>query len=250
MDLRKRFDKQISRQSFSIFAFDNSRVPGRSIRAIGLHLFEQTLAWLQAQHQTHRSSFSVWVKLSAMPWWTGQYCTCLYVGGRAETQPLVNELMSWDSFVEAETDDPCYEDAVLLCHFDPQTATLHLSTPIVAVFVPYATNLAQDDEGEWIWAGERTSVDGEWLADHSALSSAGRVYQGTEDMVQFLSQSVDLHLVKMPPSDIHKLETVRDRLEIGPALVHDILRHSKSVEDIERSLAQVETAYGQNTPLW
>ena len=81
IELRKRFERQIDRQRFYLYAFDNEALPGSSIAAATKYLLDKALLWLQSHPRAYRSSFSMWAKLSATPWFTGQSCTCLYVGG-------------------------------------------------------------------------------------------------------------------------------------------------------------------------
>ena len=140
--------------------------------------------------------------------------------------------------------DPRDYDTILLCYFDPLAGTLHVSPPRVAVFLPNNTNLAQDEAGEWLFAGTRASAEGAWVEDFTAQRRLGGIFQGLDDMTEFFAGSVTIHLEKLPADIIHKLIAVRDNAALGPSMTWDILSNAKSVSDVARFLARVKAVYG------
>lgn len=243
--LRRQYERSLLRQQYYVYAFDTAAVPGPSIAAANKYLVDKAVAWLEARNRSYRSSFSVWTKLTPMPWWTGARCLALFIGGRSATADLGDELRSWEGFAAVEGAVPFDYDAIVRGVYDPNTTTLHVSKPPVAVFLPSDTNLRQHKRGGWFLAGMRSAIDGEWIEDFTQSSGAYRTYQGTEDAARFFDGAVALHLEKLPAEIVNQLEAISAHAHTPRNLVRDMLSHAKSVNDVERFIAQAQLVYGE-----
>lgn len=250
IELRQRYERQIARQSFTLYAFHGDALSGPSVFANTACLMRRVFAWLSNRHRRYRNSFSVWGKLSFQPWLpVGHGCTALYIGGGAATRSLQQEMYAWEERMGVEGADPRdEEDSILLCLYDAQAATLQRSKPIVAAFLPHFTNLEQDEAGRWTFTGMYARPEGPRFND--TQREIGRVFNGMSDIEAYFGDSVSIYLQKLPPATVSKLTKVSNAPTLGEDTVWNILMYSSDKDEVERNLERVKVSYGQGAVLW
>lgn len=253
--LATRFTDQLDRQLLLLRAFDLRKLPCSSLYTGTKYLLDLVLETVRDQTVSCPHSFSVFGWSILQPWFSGQSCVCLVIGGRdahyegSWSQRLANTLRALPAHVESEGVSLEDKRAYLLAYYDHTSDTLHLSAPMIAVFLPYHTNLAQEDGGAWVFAGVRESVNGTWVVDGVAQES-GRDLQGREEIDEYFGGLFSIHLERLSDETIRRLRLVKALAKRGNDLFWTILMRAHSAGELEHFLENARREYGKTHRLW